>query len=124
MKKYVSEGHKAYEEYWTKQYADPEFRRISEEEAPKFDLWLALADAREASGLTRAQVAERMGVSQGQVARIENPGNEPYSLRTLRRYIRALGDGFKLNITISTPSGEELGVPIPNRFVTTQTPVK
>jgi hypothetical protein len=93
----------------------PEFRRIFEEVAPTVDLWLALHDARHASGLTQAQVAGRMGVSQAQVARVERQGNESYTLNTLRRYVRALGDGFRLNVTITTPDGQELGTPVPPR---------
>jgi transcriptional regulator with XRE-family HTH domain len=95
---------------------DPEYRKAYEEEAPKFDLWLALNYARRDAGLTQAQVAERMGVSQPQVARVERQGNEAYTLNTLRRYVRALGDGFRLNVTIITPDGKELGTPLPERF--------
>ena len=119
-----SEGARAYDEFWEKQFADPQFRRVYEEETPKFDLWLALHDAKHASGLTDAQVAEHMGVSRSQVARILTQGNEPYSLYTLRRYVRALGDGFRLNVTISTPDGQELGAPLPDRLANKPLPVK
>jgi len=45
--------------------------------------------ARIANGLTQAQVAERLGVAQLAVARIESGKN--VSLKTLRRYAGALG---------------------------------
>jgi DNA-directed RNA polymerase specialized sigma subunit len=100
MNEKMNEGQKRYEEYWAKQMADPEFRRIYEEEAQKKELWLQLVEARYASGLTQQQVAERMGVSQAQVARIEKQGYDAYTLRTLRRYIQALGDEFSMEIAI------------------------
>ena len=44
--------------------------------------------------LTQQQMAERLGVSQAQVSRIEKRGYDAYTLNTLRRYISALGEGF------------------------------
>jgi DNA-binding XRE family transcriptional regulator len=97
------EGQKRYEDYLAKQMADPEFRATYEEEAAKKDLWLQLVEARRTAGLTQQEMAERLGVSQAQVARIEKRGYDTYTLNTLRRYISALGEGFSLEITIHTP---------------------
>lgn len=98
------QGQQRYEDYWTQQMSDPEFRAVYEAEAAKKALWLQLADARKAAGLTQQQVAERMGISQSQVARIEKRGYEAYTLTTLRRYIAALGDGFALVVQVHTPN--------------------
>jgi len=98
-----NEGQRRYEDYWGKQMADPAFRATYEEEAAKKDLWLQLVEARRTAGLTQQQMAERLGVSQAQVARIEKRGYDAYTLTTLRRYIVALGEGFSLEITIHTP---------------------
>ncbi len=92
-----------FEEYRAKQMADPEFRAIYEDEAAIKALWLQLVEARRAAGLTQQQMAERLGVSQAQVARIEKRGYDAYTINTLRRYIKALGEGFSLEITIRTP---------------------
>jgi DNA-binding XRE family transcriptional regulator len=48
--------------------------------------------ARAESGLTQAQVAERVGTTQSAIARLESaaPKHSP-SLATLQRYARALG---------------------------------
>ena len=100
MSEQINEGQKRYEEYWAKQMADPEFQRVYEEEAEKKELWLQLVDARQAAGLTQKQVAEHMGVSQAQVARIEKAGYDAYTLRTLRRYLDALGDEFSLEVSV------------------------
>lgn len=91
---------------------DPEFRRLYDEATERLEIWLQLVEARRASGLTQADLANRMGVSQAQVARIERRGYDAYTLNTLRRYVQALGDGFRLTVSIdrvgprkSLPSG-------------------
>jgi DNA-binding XRE family transcriptional regulator len=98
-----TQGQQNYVDYWAKQMADPEFRAVFEQEAAKKELWLQLVEARQAAGLTQQQMAERMGVSQSQVARIEKRGYDAYTLNTLRRYVEALGDGFFLEVKIRTP---------------------
>jgi len=105
-----TEGQQRYDAYWQDQMADPEFRAIYKQEAAKKDLWLQLVEAREAAGLTQQQMAERLGVSQAQVARIEKRGYDAYTVNTLRKYVAALGEGFSLEISIHTPNDEkELG---------------
>ncbi len=101
-----TDGQRRYDEYWAKQMADPEFRRIYEEEAAKKELWLQLVEAREAAGLTQTQVAQRLGVSQAQVARLEKKGYDAHTLNSLRRYVDALGEGFSLQIRVRQPSSE------------------
>ncbi|MBI2941362.1 MAG: XRE family transcriptional regulator [Chloroflexi bacterium] len=103
MAENIDEGRQRYEEYWERQMADPEFRRIYEEEAAKKELWLQLVEARQAAGLTQAEVAKRLGISQAQVARIEKRGYDAYTLNTLRRYVKALGEGFTLEVKVHRP---------------------
>jgi len=98
-----SEGQQRYEAYWAKQMADPEFRAVYEAEAAKKELWLQLVEARQAAGLTQAEVAKRLGISQAQVSRIEKRGYDAYTLTTLRRYVEALGEGFSLEVSIKHP---------------------
>jgi DNA-binding XRE family transcriptional regulator len=90
----------AYDQYWARHMDDPEFRALYDKEAAKKELWLQLVEARQAAGLTQAEVAQRLGVSQAQVARIEKRGYDAYTLTTLRRYVEALGDGFSLEVTV------------------------
>lgn len=105
MSERTNEGRRRYEEYWERQMADPESRRTYEEEAAKKELWLQLAEARQAAGqLNQAEVARRLGVSQAQVARIEKRGYDAYTLNTLRRYVRALGEGFSLEVRVRRPA--------------------
>lgn len=101
------EGQRRYQEYWDRQMVDPEFRRVYAEEAAKKEVWLQLVEARKAAGLTQAQVAKRLRVSQAQVARIEKQGYDAYTLNTLRRYVQALGDDFFLEVRVRGPKVEE-----------------
>ena len=93
-------GAQQFEEYWARQMADPAFAAVYAEEAAKKELWLQLVEARQAAGLTQAEVAERLGVSQAQVSRIEKRGYDAYTLNTLRRYVQALGDDFRLEVNV------------------------
>lgn len=68
---------------------DPEYRREYEALDDEFALVEAMIQARQARGLTQAQVADLLGVAQPAVARIESGKN--VSLKTLRRYAGALG---------------------------------
>ena len=93
-------GGRSYQEWREDLLADPETRALYEEEATKKALWLQLVEARQEAGSTQMQLAERLGVTQSQVARIEKQGYEAYTLTTLRRYIQALGQDFQLAIAI------------------------
>jgi transcriptional regulator with XRE-family HTH domain len=81
-------------------WADPEYRAIYEEEAAKSELWLQLVEARQAAGLSRAQMAKRLGVSQADVARIEERGYDTSTLNELRRYVQVLDPDFVLEVSI------------------------
>src|SRR5688572_27100420 len=102
MKKNTAqEGRRRYEDYWAKQMAGPEFRghlqrRGCEERA----LASVCRGRQEGAGLTQAELAQRLGVSQAQVARIEKCGYDAYTLNTLRKYVAALGDGFSVEVKI------------------------
>lgn len=105
-------GQRAYREWSDRQMADPEFRRTYEEEAAKKEVWRQLIEARQAAGLTQQQMAQRLGVSQSQVAKIERRGYEAYTLTTLRRYVQALGTDFTLEVQVRhVPRLEHVGEP-------------
>lgn len=96
-------GQASYQAWQEGLRADPAYEALYEEEAVKSALWLQLVEARQAAGLTQAEVARRLGVSQAQVARIEKRGYDAYTLTTLRRYVQALGQGFTLQVCVGQP---------------------
>lgn len=75
-----------------------EVERIEREEGVLLD---ALLKARQAAGLTQAQVAERMGTHAPAVARLERSlatGKHSPSIATVRRYVKACGKRLVLRI--------------------------
>ncbi len=74
---------------------DAEYRREYEALEEEFSFIAAMLDARQKAGLTQAQVAERMGVKQPVVAKIEG-GRSNVSIDTLKRYARATGCKIKV----------------------------
>lgn len=80
---------------------DPEYRREYNALEGEFAILEACIQARSRAGLTQAQVAERLGVTQPAVARIESGKN--VSLKTLRRYAKALGCTVKIELAPLKP---------------------
>jgi DNA-binding XRE family transcriptional regulator len=73
---------------------NPKFKKAYDALDDEFTALAALLKARKDAGLTQAEVASRMGVSQPVLARIESSlGNREHapSLSTLRRYATACG---------------------------------
>ncbi|TDB45174.1 helix-turn-helix domain-containing protein [Photorhabdus khanii] len=69
---------------------NPEFKAAYEAEERKERLQETLAEWRKFAGLTRAQVAEKMGVTPPTVTKMENNVTKA-SIETLTRYARACG---------------------------------
>jgi transcriptional regulator with XRE-family HTH domain len=63
----------------------------------EFIIMSELIKARQASGLTQAQIAERMCSTQPAVARLEAGGRLP-STRTLQRYAEATGHRLEIRL--------------------------
>lgn len=109
----IKTGEQSYENWRASLAQNPDYQAVYEEEAAKSELWLQLVEARLAAGLTQKQVAERIGVSQAQVARIEKEDYDAYTLTTLRRYIAALGDEFELEVSIRRKKARRQARPLP-----------
>ena len=77
------------------QLEDPEAKAEYDELEPEFAVVQAMIEARKSSGITQRQLAERTGIAQSDISKIEN-GNATPSLRTLYRL--ASGLGMKLKI--------------------------
>ena len=74
---------------------DAAYRREYEALEEETTLIGAMLDARQRAGLTQAQVAERMGVKQPVVAKLEG-GKSNVSFDTLKRYAHATGCKVKV----------------------------
>lgn len=78
------------------QLQDPEFRKEYEAARPEYELTRSLIAARIAAGMTQKDLAEKSGVRQSNISRIEN-GNCVPTLQTLMALANALGK--KLSIS-------------------------
>ncbi len=81
--------------YLNKQMENIEFRAEYEALEPEFSIIQAMIDARKASGLTQKELAERTGIAQADISKLENGSANP-SLRTLRRLAAGMGMQLKL----------------------------
>ena len=99
----IAEGEASYQRWLAELRVDPQYQAIYEEEAAKQELWLQLVAARMAAGLTQQEMAGRLGISQSQVSRMEKRGYDCYTVKSLRRYVDALGEGFELEVAVQPP---------------------
>jgi len=67
---------------------------------PRLATKLYLRWARQAAGLTQAQLAKRAGVFQQAIAKLEHPDSNP-TLDTLERVARALGARLEVSVTLN-----------------------
>ncbi len=79
---------------------DPEFIAEYEKLAPEFEVAGALIRARSQAGMTQADVAAKMEVTQSRIAKME--GGINVSVEALKRYAEATGT--TLNISLD-PTG-------------------
>ena len=86
------------EEFLAKQMKDPEFKKEYDALEPEFEIIQAMIDARKNSGMTQKELADKTGIAQSDISKIEN-GNANPSIRTLQRL--AKGMGKKLNISFA-----------------------
>lgn len=89
-------GHKNFKVLREQMDADPERRKRVEELRRAYDAVLRLAELRESRGVTQAELAGSLGVSQPNVSKIER--NDDLHLSTLSGYVAALGGQLEVNV--------------------------
>jgi predicted transcriptional regulator len=83
------------EDFLKEQLKDPELRAEYEALEPEFAIIQAMIDARKNTGLTQKELAEKTGITQADISKLEN-GNANPSLKTLRRLAKGLGMRLKI----------------------------
>ncbi len=88
-------------EYKNEKMKNPEFAAAYEELKPEMSVVRAIIDARISQNLTQKELAERTGIAQTEISKLENGTRNP-SIKLLQR----LADGMDmvLNVTF-TPRG-------------------
>jgi DNA-binding XRE family transcriptional regulator len=74
------------------------FRKTYYDELDRLRLAHRITELREKSGLTQAQLAEKVGTTQAGISRLENPNYRNYSLKTLDKVATALGARLKVEL--------------------------
>ena len=85
-------------EYKNQRMQEPEFVQEYESLQPEMNVIRAIIDARISQNLTQKELAEKTGIAQTEISRLENGSRNP-SVRLLQRL--ADGMGMELNITFT-----------------------
>ena len=86
---------KTLNEFLNEQLENPEFKKEYENIQPEMDVIRAIVDARVSQNLTQRELAERTGINQADISKLENGTRNP-SLRLLQR----LADGMDMVLKI------------------------
>ena len=78
------------------EHIDPEFAAAKYEYQPEAALMLAMVEARRKQNLTQQELAERTGIAQTEISRIESGSRNP-SIKVLQR----LADGMGMYLQIA-----------------------
>ena len=84
-----------FNDFLGEQLKDPEVKKEYDALAPEFAIIQAMIDARQASGMTQKQLADKTGIAQADISKLER-GNANPSLRTLQRLAAGMGMQIKI----------------------------
>ena len=85
----------SYEEYKEKVLKNPEIKAEYDALEAEYDIIQAMIDARNKQHITQKELAERTGITQADISRIENGTRNP-SLAMVKRIAEGLGMRLKL----------------------------
>lgn len=81
--------------YLNEQLKDDEFKAEYEKLEPEFSIIQAVIDARKSTNITQKELAERTGIAQSDISKLEN-GNSNPTLGMLKRLADGMGMTVKL----------------------------
>ncbi len=86
---------KNFDDFLENQLQDEEFRKEYESMQPEFDVIKAMVAARTSQNLTQKELAERTGIHQADISKLENGTRNP-SLNLLKRLAEGMGMVLKV----------------------------
>lgn len=89
-------------EYKKEKLKNPEFAKAYEEIQPEMNVIRAIIDARISQNITQKELADRTGIAQTEISRLENGTRNP-SIKLLQRLAEGLD--MVLNISFSPRKG-------------------
>ncbi len=84
-----------YKDYLNEQLRNEDFKKEWDALDPEFAIIQAMLNARKSAGMTQKELAEKTGIAQGDISRLET-GNANPSLKTLQRLAEGMGMRLKL----------------------------
>lgn len=82
-------------QFFDEQMKDEEFKKEYENLQPEFDIIRALVEARTSQNMTQKELAEKTGINQADISKIENGTRNP-SLNMLKK----LADGMNMYLKL------------------------
>ncbi|MBD5459119.1 MAG: helix-turn-helix transcriptional regulator [Lachnospiraceae bacterium] len=92
-----------FQDFLNEQLQDDEFRKEWEDIQPEMDVIRAIVDARISQNLTQKELAERTGINQADISKLENGTRNP-SLKLLKRLADGMGMTLKLEFIPKNPA--------------------
>ena len=86
---------KTLDQYKEKQMQDPLFVKEYEAIQPELDVIRAIVDARTSQNITQKELAERTGINQADISKLENGTRNP-SVNLLKRLAEGMGMALKI----------------------------
>ena len=84
-----------YKEYLNQQLQNPDFKKEWDRLEPEFNMMQAMIDARKRCNMTQKELAERTGIDQSDISKIET-GNANPTLAVLKRLAEGMDMILKL----------------------------
>ena len=84
-----------FNDFLDEQLQDEELRKEYEGMQPEFDIIKAIVDARTSQKLTQKELAERSGINQADISKLENGTRNP-SVNLLKRLAEGMGMALKI----------------------------
>ena len=92
-----------FKKFLNEQLLDEEFRKEWENIQPEMDVIRAMVDARISQNLTQKELADRTGINQADISKLENGTRNP-SLKLLKRLADGMGMTLKLEFIPKSPA--------------------
>ena len=84
-----------YDDYFEGKMKDPEFKKEWDDIQPEMDVIRAMIATRNEQNLTQKELAERTGINQADISKLENGTRNP-SLKLLKRLADGMGMALKI----------------------------
>ena len=86
---------RSFDEMLSRQLQNEEFKREYEAIQPEMDVIRAIVDARVSQNMTQKELAERTGINQADISKLENGTRNP-SINLLKRLAEGMGMALKI----------------------------